>query len=264
MRPKPKVILFGDEGGTPQALRIPDVELVSEVGTNSFGTPLVSSMFAQADRLATSEVLAFVSADIILTHATMEAARIAMDWSRRFLLVAQRHDVDVRRLLDFDERWEERWAAETVAHGKLHSPGAVDLFMYPRGQYEHMPPFAIGRTSYDNWLLWNTVVSGIPLIDATGFVTLIHQNHDYSNVLKVDVWDGAEARENRQWVKHWTNFYSIAHATWTMSADGKIGPAMGWKYRLARPRQLLSHALRSSRRIRTRLRSWRFARRYGA
>jgi len=263
LSPKPKVILFCNEDGATEVIRGLSVELVSDIETNAFGTPLVSDMFKQADALATSDVLAFVSADIILTHRIMEAARLAMKWSKRFLLVAQRHDVDVRHLLEFDGQWERRWADPAIARGKLHSPGAIDLFMFPRGQYEHMPPFAIGRTSYDNWILWNTVASDIPLIDATDFVTLIHQNHDYVHAQKIDVWDGVEARENRKWVKHWTNFYSIAHATWTMSAEGAIGPAVGWKYRMARPRQLLSHALRSSRRIRTRLRSWRFARRYG-
>lgn len=263
LRPKPRVILFCNEDGAAEVLRGLEVELISDVETNSYGTPLVSSMFALADARAASDVVAFVSADIILTHRIMEAGRIAAAWSRRFLLVAQRHDVDLRQLMEFDERWEERWAAQAVARGKLHSPGAIDLFMYPRGQYQHMPPFAIGRTSYDNWLLWNTVASDIPLIDATDFVTLIHQNHDYLHAANVDVWDGDEARENRKWVKHWTNFYSIAHATWTMSAEGKIGPAVGWKYRMARPRQFLSYALRPSRGIRTRLRSWRFARRYG-
>jgi len=264
LRPKPRVILFCNEAGTAEVLRALDVELVSEVEANSYGTPLVSGMFKQADTLATSDVLAFLSADIILTHRIMEAARIAMEWSHNFLVVAQRHDVDVRSLLEFDEQWEERWAVGAVARGKLHSPGAIDLFMYRRGQYEQMPPFAIGRTAYDNWLLWKTVASDIPLIDATEFVTLIHQNHDYAHAPKVDVWNGDEARENRRWVKHWSNYYTIAHATWTLSAEGKIEPAVGWKYRLARPRQLLSHTLRASRGIRTRLRSWRFARRYGA
>jgi hypothetical protein len=261
LRPKPKVILFSNEPGTDDVLHAENVELVTQVETNTYGTPLVSDMFKQADTLASTDVVAFVSSDIILPQRIVETARIALDWSKQFLLVTQRRDVDVRRLIDFDEHWEKRWPA--VEHAKLHSPGAIDLFMYPRGQYQDMPPFAIGRTSYDNWLLWHTVASGIPLIDATSFVTLIHQNHDYNHASKVDVWDGAEARENRKWVKHWTNFYSIAHATWTLSAEGKIGPAVGWKYRMARPRQLLSHALRSSRRIRTRLRSWRFARRYG-
>ena len=263
LRPKPKIILFSNEAGTDEVARRLDVELMSAVETNAHGTPLVSNMFSKADTLAAGDVLAFVSADIILTQRTVGAARIAMEWAPRFLVVAQRHDIDVRRLLEFDDGWEESWAAQAVEGGKLHPPSAIDLFLYPRGQYGDMPPFAIGRTAYDNWLLWHTVASDIPLVDATGFVTLIHQNHDYSHALKADVWYGDEARQNRKWIQHWTNYFSIANATWMLGPSGQISRAVGWKYRMAKPRQLISHAFRASRRIRTRLRSWRFARRYG-
>ena len=92
LRPKPRVILFCNEDGAAEVLRGLEVELISDVETNSYGTPLVSSMFALADARAASDVVAFVSADIILTHRIMEAGRIAAAWSRRFLLVAQRHD----------------------------------------------------------------------------------------------------------------------------------------------------------------------------
>jgi hypothetical protein len=264
LRPTPKIILFGHDAGADEFGRRLGVQVVTEVETNSFGTPLVSNMFSQADSVAAGELLAFVSADVILTQSSIEAVRIAMQWSRRFLMVAQRHDVDVRQLMDFDAGWELRWAAGAVARGKVHSPGAIDWFVYPRGQYRDMPPFAIGRTAYDNWLLWNTVASDVPLIDATSFVTLIHQNHDYLHAKAIDVWGGEEARENRKWIQRWTDYYTIAHATWKLGADGKVTRASGWKYRMARPRQLLSHALRASRPIRTRLRSWRLARRYGA
>src|SRR5216684_8140971 len=84
LRPKPKVILFCDDAGTAEVPPGLDVQLVNDVETNAYGTPLVSNMFRQADTLASSDVLAFVSADIILTHRTMDAARIAMEWSRRF------------------------------------------------------------------------------------------------------------------------------------------------------------------------------------
>jgi hypothetical protein len=263
LSPQPKVILFGNEDGMDDVARELNVQHMTAVETNAFGTPLLSYMFRQADAMAAGELMAFVSADIVLTQAGVDAARIAMEWSPHFLLVAQRHDVEVRELMEFDPGWEQRWAKDAVDHGKLHSPGAIDWFVYPRGQYQSLPPFAIGRTSYDNWLLWKTVASGTPLIDATPFVTLIHQNHDYSHVKAVDVWNGPEALENRKWIEHWTHYYAITHATWTLGADGKVVPASGWKYRIARPRQALSHTLRASRRIRTRLRSWRLARRYG-
>ena len=262
LTPKPKIILFSNDTDTLEVGRRLDVDQVRPVETNTYGTPLLSSMFAQADSIAAGDVLAFVNGDIILTQSTIDAARIAQQWSPRFLMVAQRHDVDVRTRVSFDDGWEERWAADALARGSLHSPGAIDWFVYPPGQYEDMPPFAIGRTAYDNWLLWKTVAMGVPLIDATAFATLIHQNHDYSHS-KLDTWHGPETLANRKWIQHWTHYYSIAHANWMLAGDGHIRQATGWKYRMAGPRQLLSHAVRASRPIRTRLRSWRFARRYG-
>lgn len=261
IKPQPRVILFGNEAGTAETACQLRVRHVNDVATNSFGTPLVSDMFRLADAMAAGDLLAFCSADIILTRSVIEAARIAASWAREFLLVAQRRDVDIREPIDLDQEADPRWKAIT-AKARLHSPGAVDLFVYRRGQYSNMPPFAIGRTSYDNWLLWQTLTSGLPLIDATVFATLFHQNHDYSHAPGVDVWYGEEAQANRKWVQHWSQYYSIVHANWKLGADGRIVRATDWKYRMARPRQLLSHMLRASRRIRTRWQLRRFAGRY--
>lgn len=258
--PAPQIILFGQESaGVPVAREVhADVRTVA---TNSFGTPLVSAMFKEADGLATNSVIAFLSSDVILAQDLGSAAQAASAWSDRFLLVSQRRDVDVRQRIDFESGNRLR---DLISRSSLHSPGAIDLFVYRRGQYADMPPFAIGRTSYDNWLLWSTVASNIPLIDATEYVTLLHQNHDYSHAASTDVWYGIEATENRKWVKHWTHYYTITHATWKLRGDGKIVRATDLKYRLARPRQALSHALRVTRPLRSRFKSWRIARRFGA
>ncbi len=256
LEPRPKLILFTNDDETVEAGRRLGVDEVRRVETNAYGTPLVSNMFTQADALAGGDVMAFVNADIILPQAAVEAARIAREWSSRFLLVAQRWDVDVREPVGFDAGWERGWMREAIARGRLHSEGAIDWFVYPRGQYAQMPPFAIGRTAYDNWLLWSTRDAGIPLIDATGFVDLIHQNHDYSHS-KLDTWAGPEALENQRWVRHWTNYYRITHANWTLAADGTIRRAAGWKYRMAAPKLVLSYFVRG---VDRRIRTWQFAR----
>ena len=254
LRPAPKIILFGAESETGDLAQRVQVDLVPDVAQNTHGTPLLSDMFSRANSMAAGDVLAFVSADIILGQSLIEATRIVASWSNNFLLVAQRRDVDVRESLDFDAGPDTALGGIS-ARGRLHSPGAIDLFVYRRGQYAGMPPFAIGRTAYDNWLLWNTMDSGIPLVDATDYVTLLHQNHDYLHAPTVDVWYGVEARENRQWIKHWTNYYTITHADWAMGADGHIARTTAWRYRMSRPRQMLAYALRGTRRYRQRLRS---------
>jgi hypothetical protein len=220
-------------------------------------------MFRQADSMASGDILAFVNADIILTQSLVDAARIVSTWTDRFLLVARRHDVEVREPIDFGDGWSRR-ASALVAAGRLHSEGGIDLFMYRRGQYEQMPPFAIGRSAYDNWLLWSSVASGVPLIDATDRVILLHQNHDYSHAPNVDVWYGPEARENKRWIRHWTHYYTIFHANWKLASDGRITPATDVQYRFARPKRALSHAFRVTRRWRDRLHGWRHPRSYGS
>lgn len=253
LTPAPTIVLFGDDGGVAEAAVRLGVRHVTSIATNAHGTPLVSDMFRQADQLAAGSILAFVSADVILTQSLVEAAQIVSAWSEHFLLVARRHDVDVRDSLDFDDiGWARRFDS-LIAGGRLHSEGGIDLFMYRRGQYADMPPFAIGRTSYDNWLLWHTVAVHTPLIDATDFVTLLHQDHDYSHARGVDVWKGVEARENQRWLEHWSHSYTIFHANWVLDRDGNIAPATAWRYRFARPKRALSRAFRVTRPWRERL-----------
>src|SRR6185369_4782589 len=43
-----------------------------------------------------------------------------------------------------------------------------------------LPPFAVGRLTWDNWLLYEAKRREIPLIDASRVVLAIHQNHNYS------------------------------------------------------------------------------------
>jgi hypothetical protein len=261
LEPAPRIILFGADAAGSEAARTVNAEVATDVATNSHGTPLVPDIFRRAEEMASGDVMAFANGDILLSQRVLEAIGLAASWSAKFLLVAQRVDVDVREPLDFEGESDPRWKA-MVAGGKLHPAGGIDLFAYRKGQFASMPPFAIGRTSYDNWLLWKTVTSGVPLIDATEFVRLVHQNHDYHHVPGVDVWNGEEAQENRRLVEHWSNYYTIMHSTWKVRADGEIVRATDLKYRMARSSRIFSHAIRSIRPIRRRIYSWQRSRKF--
>jgi hypothetical protein len=45
-----------------------------------------------------------------------------------------------------------------------------------------MPPFAIGRAGWDNWMIYAGRSSKIPVVDATRVTTIIHQDHDYAHL----------------------------------------------------------------------------------
>ena len=65
LRPRPKVILFSDDAGLAAVASRLGVQLVTSVETNAHGTPLVSSMFSEADKLATSDVVASTIANLL-------------------------------------------------------------------------------------------------------------------------------------------------------------------------------------------------------
>jgi len=45
-----------------------------------------------------------------------------------------------------------------------------------------MPPFAIGRAGWDNWMIFQARENDWLVVDATADLMIIHQNHDYSHL----------------------------------------------------------------------------------
>src|SRR5436190_23067843 len=68
LKPRPEVMLIGNEAGVAEFAREHSLRHVPEMERNAYGTPLVSSIFAQAERHAEGDRLAYVNADIILLN----------------------------------------------------------------------------------------------------------------------------------------------------------------------------------------------------
>ena len=66
--------------------------------------------------------------------------------------------------------------------GRLHPPGGSDYFVFPGACYEEIPPFAIGRAGWDNWMIYYARRRKWVVIDATSSVLIIHQSHDYAHL----------------------------------------------------------------------------------
>ncbi|HVP81195.1 MAG TPA: hypothetical protein VMV04_25170 [Thermodesulfobacteriota bacterium] len=198
LRPRPEIILFGDEEGTAEAAKEFGVGHVAKIERNEYGTPLVNDLFESAQRLARHEVLCYVNADIILMSDFTEAVRRVVDWVRRFLIIGQRWDTEIKEPLDFSADWESNLRSLAIGQGKLHSPTGIDFFVFSRGIWNEIPPLALGRTTWDNWLIYRARSGRIPVIDATEVVTAVHQDHDYRHVPSNagDAWKGPEAKRN--------------------------------------------------------------------
>lgn len=218
-----EIILFGDDEGTAEVAKEFGVRHVPDVARNDFGTPFVNSIFETAQRLATYDVLCYVNADIILMSDFMKAVQQVSNWKRRFLMVGRRWDVDMNKSWDFEEPgWEERLQVYVREHGELYPPTGTDYFVFPRGLWGKIPPLAIGRLIWDNWLIYRARALKAPVVDATGFILAVHQNHDYAHypMGKTGILEGPEAKRNVEVAGSYSHVFTLKDATHIFTPSG--------------------------------------------
>jgi hypothetical protein len=183
LRPKPQIIIFGNEEGIAEITAELGLTHVSSVERTEHGTPLISAMFHAAQRMSVNPLCCYVNADIMLTSSFVSALQAVAAAKPQFIMTGRRTLVDLETLWDFGQpAWEEKLIGFTTEKGKLDSWVAMDYFAFPRGLYMDVPPFVVGRARWDNWMIYSALQRGIPVIDATQDLLAIHQNHDYSHL----------------------------------------------------------------------------------
>lgn len=223
LRPSCEIILLGDEEGTGEVATQFGLHHMPRVRRNPFGTPLLDSVFWQVQASARHSLMCYINADIILMSGFIGAVQSMQTFKQSFLMVGCRWDVDLAGPLDFvSPDWESKLQAYVKQYGRPRPPSWIDYFVFPRGLYEEIPPFAIGRPAFDNWLLWKAHSLGASLIDASEIVTAVHQNHDYSHHPsgQAGVWEGLEAQENRRLMGGWHHCFTVSDANYKLTAAG--------------------------------------------
>lgn len=223
LSPPCEIILFGDEEGIAEAAARFSVRHIPNVLRNQYGTPLLNSLFEKAQATATRSLMCYINADIILMGDFMRTVECMQSLKRLFLMVGCRLDIDVEQSLNFEKTdWEENFRSYVRQYGNPRPPNWIDYFVFPHGFYKEIPPFAIGRPAFDNWLLWKAHSLGAPLVDASEVVLAVHQNHDYSHYPggQKGVWVGLDAQENRKLMGGWHRCLTLSDATHKLTATG--------------------------------------------
>lgn len=182
LRPCPEIILFGNDKGTADVAVELGVRHVPNIECNEYGSPLLSSLFDMARKIATHDVLCYVNADIMLMSDFMAAVQGVQVQKKKFLMVGKVWRVYIDSLWDFQAPdWEQQLQDYVLRHGaQARPPGNSDFFAFPRGLLTSIPPLAIGRGWWDPWLIYEARRVGATVIDASWAVMAVHQNHDQS------------------------------------------------------------------------------------
>ncbi len=220
--PEVEVFLMGDDDGTSDVAGEFGLCHIPDVARNACGTPLISSLFQKAQEKARYGRLCYVNADIILMRDFTQAIRrVALEMPQS-LMVGRRWNLDLKEPVDFNANWEESLLTELRHRGKLYYHFAMDYFVYPKGAWGEIPSFAIGRPGWDNWVLFQARRQGIPVVDLTQAVKVVHQNHDYSH--HPGGWTGAmkgeESKQNLQLAGQVGHAYSLLDAQYRLTQKG--------------------------------------------
>jgi hypothetical protein len=214
-----EVILCGDDDGVSEAARELGVRHIPNVERNEYGTPILSSVFHAARAASQAPLLAYVNTDIILFPDFVAAAA---QLSEGHLMVGGRWDVELREPLEFGRGWERSLRKKVEATGVRAPPLWIDYFVFSRDSpLLNLPPFAVGRPHWDNWMIYRARSLGVPVVDATPSVDAVHQNHDYGHVPSGSgrQWQGPEADANAALAGD-VPLMSLHHATHVLTSKG--------------------------------------------
>jgi hypothetical protein len=161
--------------------------------------------------------LCFANADIVVGPDFAVAAGLLASSLDRFLMVGESWDTTVDGSIVFDPGWESG-----LAVGRKRGAGALDWFLFTHGMFESIPPFAVGRAAFDNWLVWRARDAGATVVDATPSVHVVHQAHDYGHVSGgfTDTRAGSEAAENWRLVGSKQRVYTRFDSTHLLTRRG--------------------------------------------
>jgi hypothetical protein len=229
LTPSCQILLFGDEKGTREVAAEFGIGHIPDVERNEYGTPLLRSVFSQAEEEAVHPTLCFVNSDIILMSDFLPTIKRVRAERDRFLLVGRRRTLGLREHLLFENGWEAKLRARAKAEGHLDNNTAIDYFVFQRGLWGEIPAFAIGRPHYDNWLVYRANHSqGTSVIDLTETVTVIHQDHPRAHPDGVEgLRQGPEGQRNLALAGGYTRGHTIWDAKYKLTDRGlqrRLGP----------------------------------------
>ena len=210
-----RIILIGDEIGTAAAAESIGATHLVHVERDSYGAPLLSDVFRQGSEAAPTEWLLYVNADILLTRRFAESAAKAAREGGSGLIISRRWNVDVTADLAVEGEWEDL-SPPLGKPPELFSKWGIDVFVFPKELFKEVPPFSLGKSSYDNWLVNTARKSGGRVTDITEEATVMHQNHDYVGFSSMDEISRSQQGLRNFWLagdSHFgmSNIYDATH-----------------------------------------------------
>lgn len=202
--PKMEIIIFDENKEAQIIAKRNQAIYITDIKKNEKGTPYLSYMFQQAQKISKYKICCYINCDIIITENFATTIKTIHErFKSNYLVIGSRYDLDWDKIIDFSNS-EALIEFQKIAkeNSKKHSVSGIDYFAFPKGFYKDMPDFLAGRVGFDNWLIWCARKKRAAVIDASEEIFAIHQNHDYSHLKggRFDAFEGEEALYNKKYL----------------------------------------------------------------
>lgn len=220
------ILLGGDVMGLGYVAADVGAVRLGPVAQGVDGPPRVDDLFAKARSATRADLLAYVNSDIMLMPDWLGAVRrVAQAFTGQALVIGRRTDLDVEERIDIADPFVRIDLLDRARRqGRLAARVCKDYFVFHRDAYWQVPPFTLGRAYWDNWMVHDARVRGLPVVDITACATAVHQNHDYAHLSggRLSAYlTSVGARANRK-LAGGSRMITGAAATWQMHANGLI------------------------------------------
>ena len=235
LNPPPQILVFGNDEGVAELASEFSLLHVQEVECDERGAPMRSAMCELARHLARHELLCSINADIILLDGFGQAVERLREGSsdsrlqNGFVAAGRRCNLDLEAEIDFaDPGWRVRLGERARREGELFIASAMDYFIYPkRVSPSARLSFPGAAPGWDPWFLYQFQRRGLPIIDLTPVVSVVHQNHETSAELaaKRCRWarDAAAMARLRQ-AGGFSSMATLREADWVLTTAGLEKP----------------------------------------
>jgi len=229
--PNAEILLFGDTVSWRAEMERSGLEAGGPLESSEGGGEVIRGMFQSVARRAGEQVCLYLNSDILLDDSAGKMVRqlqsMPGSWlgsARRWCLPPWAGEPPAR-----EEEWREFFKRADQA-GRWGEACALDLFLFRGLSLDAMPPFFIGHRGWDNWMILHARQQGIPVLDLSRGVRVIHCDHDYRYAKGNSApsrRDGPLEDANLRMLGGEERLCHLGHATHEWR-EGAVHPRQGW------------------------------------
>lgn len=223
LQPCPEILVAG---GDRDLIEKEGGRWIGGIRSSVQGRPYFDHFVAEAELLASNDIIMYCTDHLILTSDLMPAIKAVSEvFSNNFIIVGKYWKLAIPDAIDFfNPNWKSILRNRVLEADSLGNHSAKDYIIFRRPFGLSIPNFIMGYPWYDTWFVWAALQAGYPVIDATDAITAVHQSHKF-------VEGDIEARENTLGGQHnrrigksleLDGMGAISQATYTLTHKGVI------------------------------------------